>query len=146
MEAAARGAYRVHGRTIAILKEQGDGTKPEYGLTIWTGLGDARNFVNAAAADAMVALQGEAGTLSEIAMALKLTRPVVCLQAWEYLRQANFNKIAFCQQAEMAVREAFDSIGADAAGFVEAVGYPSFPDQSLNQRRFEEMTGGWSSA
>jgi uncharacterized protein (TIGR00725 family) len=144
MEAAARGAYTLHRRTIAVLKEQGIGSKPDYGITICTGLGDGRNYVNAAAADAMVALVGEAGTLSEIALALKLGRPVICVQAWEFLIQGGF-EVLICNQPEEAVGQAFDSIGADASGFVEAeISYPCMPDQSPSQKLFAGGVANWS--
>jgi hypothetical protein len=48
-----------------------------------TGLGHFRNFLVAQTADAVVAVAGKHGTLSEIAMALTLGKPVVGLGSWE---------------------------------------------------------------
>src|SRR5262249_18509709 len=85
MEPAPRGAKAGGYRTIGIMKEPAGTAKDELHLMVWTGLGEGRNYVNAAAADAIIALSGEAGTLSEIALALKLHKPVFCLKAWEFL-------------------------------------------------------------
>lgn len=78
MEAAARGAAENGGTTIGILPGQGhDEANPHIKIAIPTGLGHARNAVIASSADAMIAVGGEHGTLSEIALCLKLGKPVV---------------------------------------------------------------------
>jgi uncharacterized protein (TIGR00725 family) len=51
-----------------------------------TGLGEVRNALVVRAADALVAVGGEFGTLSEIALALKAGTPVVGLSTWELAR------------------------------------------------------------
>jgi uncharacterized protein (TIGR00725 family) len=51
-----------------------------------TGMGELRNGLVARAGDAVIAVGGEFGTLSEIAFALKLGRPVVGLRTWELAR------------------------------------------------------------
>ena len=146
MEAAAKGAFPVRGQTIGIMKEQAGRQKSHLGLMVWTGLEDGRNFVNAAAADAMIALEGESGTLSEIALALKLRRPVICLKSWEFLAQAGF-PIRCCTQPDEAVAAAFQAIGAFASGFVEtAIAYPCLPDQTVQHQTFEAAVNGWSGA
>jgi uncharacterized protein (TIGR00725 family) len=55
-------------------------------LPIATGMGQARNVILILSASAVVAIAGEAGTLSEIALALKLGRPVVALGSWQLRR------------------------------------------------------------
>jgi uncharacterized protein (TIGR00725 family) len=86
MEAAARGAQSGGGLTIGILpgydRRQAN---PNIEIAIATGMGQARNAIIVASADAVVALEGEGGTLSEIGLAIKLGRPVVGLQAWRQL-------------------------------------------------------------
>ncbi|MCB0227674.1 MAG: TIGR00725 family protein, partial [Anaerolineae bacterium] len=52
-------------------------------LPIVTGLGEARNTVLIRTAQAVIAVGGEFGTLSEIAFALKFGRPVVGIQTWQ---------------------------------------------------------------
>lgn len=85
MEAAARGAHEsihyVEGSTIGILPGDDPATaNPWIDVPIATGLGRARNFI-VAHADAVVAIGGGAGTLSEIAHAWQLQRPIAALGA-----------------------------------------------------------------
>jgi uncharacterized protein (TIGR00725 family) len=86
MAAAARGAQSAGGLTIGILPGYDRGeANANIDLAIATGMGQARNAIIVASADAVVALEGEGGTLSEIGLALKLGRPVVGLRAWHQL-------------------------------------------------------------
>jgi uncharacterized protein (TIGR00725 family) len=84
MEAACRGARSRRGRTIGILPgENRDAANGWVEIAIATGLGELRNGLVVRAADALVAVGGGHGTLSEVALALKLGRPVVGLGTWE---------------------------------------------------------------
>ena len=65
MEAAVDAAFAISGLTIGIMKESSGRVKPHLKLMIGTGLGDARNFVYAAAADAVIALKGGRDTLRD---------------------------------------------------------------------------------
>jgi len=84
MEAACRGAHAGGGLTVGILpgRERGE-ANPHVDVAIPTGLGEARNALVVRCADAVVALAGEFGTLSEIALALQAGIPVVGLDTWE---------------------------------------------------------------
>ena len=84
MEAAAEGAASAGGTVVGILPG-GDrsAANPYVTVAIATGLGEARNAVLTAAADAVIAIGGGWGTLSEIALARKHGRPVVALASWE---------------------------------------------------------------
>lgn len=83
MEEASRGAFEQGGMTVGILPGYEHSSGNRYlTVTIPTGLGHARNAVIAAAADGMVAVGGEYGTLSEISLALKMDKPVVALESW----------------------------------------------------------------
>src|SRR5215213_7997010 len=87
MEAACRGARSRGGFTVGLLP--GDDRGDANGwvvLALPTGLGEARNVLVVRAADAVVAVGGGWGTLSEIALALKLGVPVVGLDTWELAR------------------------------------------------------------
>jgi uncharacterized protein (TIGR00725 family) len=83
MEAASRGARSRHGATVGILpgadREAANGWVE---IAIATGLGELRNGLVVRASDALVAIGGGHGTLSEVALALKLGRPVVGLGTW----------------------------------------------------------------
>ncbi len=84
MEAAARGCESVGGTSVGILPgEDRAWANPHLTVAISTGLGEARNALVVKAADAVIAVGGEFGTLSEIALALKLGKPVVGLGTWE---------------------------------------------------------------
>ena len=88
MEAACRGARAEGGTTVGILPGADRGEANRYvDIAIATGMGDARNAIVVRTADAVVAISGGYGTLSEIGLALKMGRPVVGLETWE-LQQA----------------------------------------------------------
>ncbi|MGH3118400.1 MAG: TIGR00725 family protein, partial [Gaiellales bacterium] len=83
MAAACRGAREAGGTTVGILPG-GDRTEanPWVEVALATGLGEARNALVVRAADAVVAVAGGYGTLSEIALALKMGKPVIGLGTW----------------------------------------------------------------
>lgn len=84
MEAACRGAKRTGGLTVGILPGTDPGeANPYVDIPIATGLGQARNLVIVTASAALIAIDGEYGTLSELGFALKLGKRVVGLAAWE---------------------------------------------------------------
>jgi hypothetical protein len=82
MEAACRGAQEAGGTTVGILPGM-EGGNPYLDITIRTGLGHARNVLVMLSADAVIAIGGKYGTLSEIAIALKAGRPVYGLDTWD---------------------------------------------------------------
>ena len=84
MEAACRGAQAEGGTTVGILPadDRAD-ANPYVDVAIATGLGEARNTLVVRAADVLIALAGEFGTLSEIAFALRTGKPVVGIGTWE---------------------------------------------------------------
>lgn len=79
MEAASRGAFEGGGIVIGILPGESIDSANRYcSVVIPTGLGFARNAVNVLAADAVVAIGGSYGTMSEIAYARLYGKPLVC--------------------------------------------------------------------
>ena len=84
MEAASRGAAQEGGTIIGILPgSDKNEANPHITFPIPTGLGVARNVLIVMSADALIALPGGPGTLSEIALALKTGKPVVNLGGWK---------------------------------------------------------------
>ena len=84
MEAACRGAREAGGATIGILPgyDPADANRwVEH--VICTGMGHARNAAVVASGQAVIAVSGGFGTLSEVALALAIGRPVVTLESWE---------------------------------------------------------------
>ncbi len=80
MEAASRGAKKEGGQTIGILPTDSKDHANEFiDIAIPTGLGYARNFLVAKTGDAVIAIDGSAGTLSEMAIAWFSNKPVISL-------------------------------------------------------------------
>jgi len=113
MEAACRGARSRRGTTVGLLpgadREDANGW---VGLAIPTGLGEARNALVVRSADAVIAIGGGWGTLSEIGLALRLGRPVAGLGTWELSRAGRpAEGVVALEDAEEAVRWAFEALG-----------------------------------
>jgi len=87
MEAVCRGAKSKGGLTVGILPGKNSSTaNPWVDIPVVTGLGEARNVVVAKSAQAIIAIGGGYGTLSEIAYALKSSIPVIGLNTWSLSR------------------------------------------------------------
>jgi uncharacterized protein (TIGR00725 family) len=83
MEAAACGAREAGGITVGILPgPDAAEANPYIDIPIVTDLGNGRNIINVLTSQAIIAVHGAYGTLSEIALALKCGRPVVGLETW----------------------------------------------------------------
>jgi uncharacterized protein (TIGR00725 family) len=84
MEAACRGAADAGGLTVGILPGHDRGAaNPWVLVAVATGMGELRNGLVVRAADAVIAVGGSWGTLSEIALAVRTGRPVVGVGTWE---------------------------------------------------------------
>jgi uncharacterized protein (TIGR00725 family) len=84
MEAACRGAKEAGGQTLGILPGTDPAAaNPFVDVAVPTGLGEARNALVVRAADAVIAVGGGYGTLSEIALALKAGKRVAGLDSWD---------------------------------------------------------------
>lgn len=83
MEAACQGAKEEGGSTIGILPGSDKSEANRFvDIPIVTGLSYARNLVLVRTSDAIIAVGGGFGTLSELAFALKLGKPVVAIDSW----------------------------------------------------------------
>ena len=84
MEAACHGASAAGGTTVAYLPGTDRATANEWvQIALPTGLGELRNGLIVRAADAVIAVGGANGTLSEIALALRTDIPVIGLDTWD---------------------------------------------------------------
>jgi uncharacterized protein (TIGR00725 family) len=84
MEAVSRGASAAAGTVIGIVPSSSlEEANAHCTHVIATGVGHARNLAVVSSGDAVIAVGGEWGTLSEIAFARELGRPVVAIQSWE---------------------------------------------------------------
>jgi uncharacterized protein (TIGR00725 family) len=106
MRAACRGAKMAGGLTIGILPGN-DRTKanPYVDIRIATDLGHARNFSVVQSADAVIAVDGEYGTLSEIAIALKSGIPVIGLNTW------SLSKAGQADESIVRAKSAAEAVG-----------------------------------
>lgn len=107
MEAASRGAKVRGGLTIGILPQNDAREANEHiDIPIVTGLGIGRNVIIARTADALIAVGGEYGTLSEIAFALQMGKPVIGIRTWD------IQGVIPAENAEGAVEKAFAALKA----------------------------------
>ena len=84
MAAAARGAFEAGGITVGVLPGFSlEDANPSITIPIVTGLSHARNVVVVRSAHVLIAIEGGYGTLSELAIALKIEKPVVGLHTWD---------------------------------------------------------------
>jgi hypothetical protein len=112
MEAAARGCAEAGGLVLGILPgPEAAEANPWVDIAVPTNMGHARNVIIAHTAQALITVEGEYGTLSEIAIGLKLCRPVIALGT----RHPVAGMVA-AASPEAAVRLAFSMLSAPAAG------------------------------
>ncbi len=84
MKAVSKGMKMGGGMTIGILPGENKGSaNPYIDIPITTGLGFTRNTIVVGCADVVIALPGEYGTLSEIAFALNMKKPVIGIGTWD---------------------------------------------------------------
>ncbi|MDQ3573643.1 MAG: TIGR00725 family protein [Actinomycetota bacterium] len=105
MAAACRGAKSAGGTTVGILPgSDRSEANPWVDVAVPTGMGEARNAVVVRTVDAVVAVAGGYGTLSEMALALRLGRPVVTLGGWE------IDGVQLARDPSDAVQRALDGL------------------------------------
>jgi uncharacterized protein (TIGR00725 family) len=108
MEAVARGADAEGGISLGILPDaRRDRANRYVTLSLPTGMGEMRNALVVRAADALIAVGGEFGTLSEIGLALKTGVPVVGLHTWGLIRDETvIDAFVHADTPEVAVEQA----------------------------------------
>jgi uncharacterized protein (TIGR00725 family) len=106
MEAAAKGAVEAGGEVLGILPGPDKrSANPYVTLPVPTNMGHARNVIIAHTADALIAVEGEYGTLSETSIGLKLGKPVFVLPGGQRIEGT-----VAVDKAESAVSFAFESL------------------------------------
>ena len=110
MEAACQGAQSEGGVTIGILPgESRQAANPYVQIPIVTGIGYARNLAVVKSAQAVIAIGGSYGTLSEISHALQSGIPVIGLNTWSLFRNGQQdNSIILAQNPTEAVNKALN--------------------------------------
>jgi uncharacterized protein (TIGR00725 family) len=111
MEAVCRGAKSKGGLTVGILPGQDPcAANPWVDIPVVTGMGEARNVAVVKSAQAVIAVGGRYGTLTEIAYALKSGIPVIGLNTWSLSRNGREDdSIVRVQAAAEAVTKAISS-------------------------------------
>jgi len=118
MRASAAGAHEAGGTVIGILPDaDASRAAPDLDHVILTGMGDARNLINVLTSDVVIACPGGAGTLSEVALALKNGKRVILL-GWdareafvEFQRSGLLTTVLEPQDAVLQVAEALPHPG-----------------------------------
>ena len=106
MESASSGAKGEGGTTLGIIPGTDKGDANSYvDYVIVTGMGHARNVLVVRSADVVIALPGGAGTLSEVALAIKMGKKVIGLGAW-----GDIEGVTPAETPKEAVKIAIDSI------------------------------------
>lgn len=115
MEAASKGAREAGGTTVGILPGTRMTTPANQyvDIAVYTGMGEARNIINVRSCLAAIAIGGEYGTLSEIALALKGQCPIILLNSWQFTPPASVKLLDWqvAQTPEEAVAKAISSAG-----------------------------------
>jgi uncharacterized protein (TIGR00725 family) len=109
MEAASQGAHEAGGLVVGILPGRDSQAANRWvDVAIPTGMGQLRNGLVVGSAGAVIAVAGEWGTLSEIAFARKIGKPVVGLHTWRLQRhEAENDELVRVDSPRAAVDQAF---------------------------------------
>ena len=118
MEAVCKGAKSAGGRTIGILPgDRRDSANSCVDIPIVTGIGYARNSIVAKSGEAVIAIGGSYGTLSEIAYALQCGIPVIGLNTWSLCRNGQAEEhIVVARSPAEAVEKAISAARSCATG------------------------------
>jgi uncharacterized protein (TIGR00725 family) len=118
MAAVVAGVRAQHGVSVGIWSgATREGTAPDLTVTLPTGLGQARNAVLVGSADAVVAIGGSWGTLSEVGHAVRRGTPVVWLQGWHITDPSGqpVPGVTYVDTPEAAVARALGQLPEDSS-------------------------------
>ena len=112
MTAACKGARSAGGTTVGILPgTRREDANPYVDIPVVTTIGEARNVIVACSGEAVIAISGQYGTLSEIAHALRNKIPVVGLSTWSLSRGGRLDRsVIMAKTAVEAVEKAVAAI------------------------------------
>jgi uncharacterized protein (TIGR00725 family) len=112
MAAACKGAHSAGGTTVGILPgSRRKDANPYVDIPIVTTIGEARNVIVVCSGQAVIAIDGEYGTLSEVAFALRHKIPVVGLNTWSLSKNRQLDgSIIIADSAKDAVDKALAAI------------------------------------
>ncbi len=119
MEAVAEGARSAGGLTIGILpgaNASESPPNPHIEVALFTGLREGRNYLIACACEGAIAIGGGYGTLSEIALALRMGKPIVLVDTWSFHLQGETLNIPTATNAEDAVNRLWQMMEGHSSG------------------------------
>jgi uncharacterized protein (TIGR00725 family) len=141
MAEASEGAHRAGGIVLGLLKESDRaGANQWLTVAVPTGMGEARNALVVNSSDAVIAVGGNWGTLSEVALARVSNKPVACIDSWGIIRSDGS-----CTDDELYPVVARDPVSTarEAVATVLDAGSGGMPDGTGNAgRAAPEGTGG----
>jgi uncharacterized protein (TIGR00725 family) len=143
MSAVAAGANGRAGRTLGVLPSRGQplALVAEFAAT---GMGDGRNYVNVFLSDVLIAMKGESGTLSEIALAHKVGRPIVYLGYWSFLNEhEGLPGAPYLESPKTAVATALALV--DRSRLARPLEPPVITDQTAELSKLVRKVAEWSS-
>jgi uncharacterized protein (TIGR00725 family) len=141
MRGATRGAKQAGGHSIGVLPRHAE-SEVEYAMV--TDMGDGRNYLNSYISDVLIALYGEAGTLSEIGLALKIGTPIVYLNHWKFLNENGLPFVPYVESPKEAVAVAFGLLGVGAGQTLDRpVKCPTVPDQTDRLVKLAAKVASW---
>lgn len=109
MEAVSKGVKSTNGTTIGILPGNETSEANKYiDFGIATGMGIGRNIILIKSASVVIAVNGKYGTLSELAFALQLNKPVIGLNTWDV--SGNIIKAGSAEEAVLRVKEILNNV------------------------------------
>lgn len=124
MDASAVGARNKGGLVVGVLPDEGTAAASRHlDIAIRTGMGDGRNWINVLSSDVVVALRGGAGTISEIALALKAGRTVIALDfelGAEFDRYYRTGKLVNAETVADAITQVKKALRLRAAAYPHA--------------------------
>lgn len=113
MAAAARGAQQAGGLTIGILPGANAHESPPnefIQIPLFTGMREGRNYLIACTSEGLIAIGGGYGTLSEIALGLRMGKPVVLLDSWQFQMRGEPIAVPTAANAEEAVAKLWEQL------------------------------------
>ncbi|MFN4033621.1 MAG: TIGR00725 family protein [Fimbriimonadales bacterium] len=113
MAAAARGAQQAGGLTIGILPGANAHESPPnefIEIPLFTGMREGRNYLIACASEGLIAIGGGYGTLSEIALGLRMGKPVVLLDSWQFQMRGEPIAVPTAPNAEEAIATLWEQL------------------------------------
>ncbi len=114
MTAVAQGATEAGGLTIGILpgaNAHESPPNPYIQIALFSGMREGRNYLNVAFSDGLIAIGGGYGTLSEIALALRMGKPIVLMDSWEFHKQGEPLHVPTADTPEEAVERLWTLMG-----------------------------------